>query len=151
MQLVDRVQAIPGVRSASLSLFGLMEGNGWTTRAIVPGYTPRSEQDTDVELNLVGPKFFETVDMPILAGRRFDARDQQSAARVLVINQTMARDYFGNENPIGRTVTTNGVQVEIVGVVKDAKSYSVRDHPTRKAYVPFPPTGAPFSGQTAFS
>jgi ABC-type antimicrobial peptide transport system permease subunit len=63
----------------------------------------------------------------------------------------LARDYFGNENPLGRTITVNGVQNEIVGLVKDAKSYSVRDRPTRKAYVPFPPTGAPFSGQTTFS
>jgi predicted permease len=154
MALVDRLEAIPEVRSATLSLFGLMEGNGWTTRATVPGFAPRSEQDSEVELNLVGPGFFETVGMPLAAGRSFAERDFRTSSGgsgVVVINETMAREYFTGQNPLGRVVAISGAQKEIVGVVKDAKSYGVRDTPTRKAYVPFPPGGPPFSGQIAFA
>jgi predicted permease len=149
-ELLQRVEGIPSVRSASLSLFGLLEGNGWTTLAIVPGFSPSSEEDEDVELNLVGPKFFETVGMTIVKGRSFEARDQQNSLKIVLINETMARQYFGSENPIGRRITVNGVESEVVGLVKDAKSYSLRDRPTRKAYVPFP-TEVPFSGQTSFT
>jgi predicted permease len=87
--------------------------------------------------------------MPILAGRGFDRRDQQSPPKVVVINDVMARRYFGNENPIGRTITVNDMQNEVVGIVSDVKSRSVRDPSTRKAYVPFPTSGE-FAGQISF-
>ena len=76
MELVDRLEAIAGrTSSATLSLFGLMEGNGWTTRAIVRGSRLLPRSDSEVELNLVGPGFFDTVGMPLVAGRSFAAPD----------------------------------------------------------------------------
>ena len=128
VELADRLDAIPGVHAAALSLFGLMEGNGWTTRAIVPGFTPPSEHDAVVELNLVGPRFFDTVGMALAAGVPFAARDFRVSPGVVVINQTMARDYFFNQNPLGRTVTINGAANTVIGIVKDAKSYGRTGH-----------------------
>jgi len=149
-ELLNRLETIPGVRSASLAVFGPLEAGGWNTRATVPGFVPHSDQDTEVEMNLVGPRFFETVGMPILAGRGFDTRDQQSPAKGVLINDVMARHYFGSENPVGRTITVNEVQNEVVGIVSDVKSRSVRDPLTRKAYVPFPTSGE-FAGQISFA
>ena len=150
MELLQRVEALPGVRSASLCLFGLLEPGGWGTSVIVPGFIARSEEDTQVRMNLVGAQFFETVGMPILSGRSFNTRDQQSQPRVAVVNETMAQRYLGDKNPIGRTIMLNNWQTEVIGLVSDAKSRSLRDGPAPEAYVPFPVTESSFSGQTTF-
>ena len=89
---------------------------------------------------VVSPTFFETMEIPLVAGRGFTPRDNQDAPRVVVINEAAARKYFPNESPIGRrigsTLESSGSQ-EIVGVLRDAKYNSVRDAAVPTRYMPF--------------
>src|SRR5262245_26379080 len=146
-RMLERIKVIPGVRSASLSPQALLSTGGTNTSVFVQGRAERPE-DHNSSLGYrnmpflceVGPEYFETVGMTILRGRGLTAQDDENAPRVAVINETFARYYFGDENPIGRRFglgsETSG-QIEIVGVVKDAKYESLREPALRTYYVPY--------------
>jgi putative ABC transport system permease protein len=123
-ELAMRLDAIPGVSSATFSSVSPMEGPGASSFAFAE-YHP--EKRTQASINYVAPDYFETYGTPFLAGRDFSARDQAGSS-VAIINEAAARDCFGNESPIGRHITlshitfTNGERTyEVVGVVSDAK------------------------------
>jgi putative ABC transport system permease protein len=141
-QLQERFEAVPGVRSASLSLWGpVTGGGGWDNNVWVEGYTPRPDEDMTVYLNAVGPRYFETIGAPILIGRDFDPRDSGAKGKVAIINQAMARYYFGNSNPLGRRFgwgkagEKDRAEFEIVGVVRDSKYETLREAVPRTAYL----------------
>jgi predicted permease len=146
-RMLERIKAIPGVRSASLSPQALVSESGTNTSVVVQGRAERPEDNADSPdrtgvpwLCEVGPEYFETVGMTILRGRGLTARDDENAPRVAVINETFARYYFGEDNPIGRRFGTDpdtSGQIEIVGVVKDAKYVSLREPALRTYYVPY--------------
>jgi len=123
-ELVTRLDAIPGVSSATLSNMSPMEGPGAGAYAFAEDHP---EKRTDVHLNSVAPDYFETYGTPFLAGRDFSARDQ-AGSPVAIINEAAARDCFGNQSPIGRHITLSHItftkgekSYEVVGVVGDAK------------------------------
>ena len=87
----------------------------------------------------ISPDYFKTMEMPLVSGRGFTDRDNQTAPKVVVINETAARKYFPNENPLGLrfgTTAEQSNQIEIVGVLRDAKYDSVRDEIPPTMYVP---------------
>jgi predicted permease len=86
----------------------------------------------------ISPGYFKTMGIPMLAGRDFDDHDVASKAGVMIVNETFARHYFGEKNPVGRHIgLAPGVfDVEIVGVVKDGKYTGLRERPVRMMYVP---------------
>src|SRR5437867_11593911 len=111
-------------RTASLSKWGLLSPNTWGNQVLVDGYTPRPDEDLRCYGQIVGPRFFETFGIPLRSGREFGPQDGPTAPRVAVINETMARHFFGHEDPVGRRFrlpAKPGVAIEIVGVAKDAK------------------------------
>jgi predicted permease len=123
-ELAMRLDAIPGVSSATFSSASPMEGPGASSFAFAED---RPEKRTQASINYVAPAYFETYGTPFLAGRDFSARDH-AGSPVAIINEAAARDCFGNENPVGRHITlshvtfTNGERTyEVVGVVGDAK------------------------------
>jgi len=123
-ELAMRLDAIPGVSSATFSDMSPMEGSGASSFAFAADHP---EKRTQASVNYVATDYFEKYGTPLLAGRDFSARDQ-AGSHVAIINETTARDCFGNENPIGRHITlshitlTNGEKTyEVVGVVGDAK------------------------------
>jgi len=147
-QVLARLEALPGARSASRSMFGLLMDNNWSDRVEVAGYTPQSDENMECYGQIVGPKFFETMGMQLLLGRDFGSQDERPTGentapptrRVAVINQTMARYFFGNDNPIGKHFNFRGRaqnQIEIVGVVKDTKYRTLREQTPRTIYMPF--------------
>src|SRR6185295_4844035 len=122
--------------------------NNWSDPVEVEGYTPQPDENMECYGQIVGPRFFETMGMQLLLGRAFGPQDERSAGenaaqpvrRVAVINQTMARYFFGNANPIGKHFNFRGRaqdQLEIVGVVKDAKYRTLREQTPRTFYQPF--------------
>jgi predicted permease len=142
-ELLDRIQHVPGVRSASFSFLTPIGGGGWDNVArFVEGYTPYPGEDMDVYLNAVGARYFETLGTPLLLGRDFDARDRSASTLVALINETMARRFFGNRNPVGkhfRMGPWSGKRgCEIIGVVGDQKYMSLRETapPTAYLYIP---------------
>jgi predicted permease len=122
--LVMRLNAIPGVSSATFSDMSPMEGPGASSFASAEDHP---EKRTQASINYVAPDYFETYGTPFLAGRDFSTRDQ-AGSPVAIINETAARDCFGNENPIGRHITLSHITLtkgertfEVVGLVRDAK------------------------------
>lgn len=136
-EILEKMRLLPGVREASVSIFTPMGAGHIGSEAHILGYTPRPGEDLTVDLNYIGPEHFHTLDIPVVLGREFNAADNDGAPRVALINETMAHRFFGDANPIGRTLTVDDeTPLSIIGVVKDAKSRSLRDqtHPT--AYRP---------------
>jgi predicted permease len=140
-EMLARLEALPGALSASL-----LSGGGVSFNVSVPGYTPAPDENMSCDEMAVGPRFFETMKMPILAGRDFGPQDERPPAQpdirpgapplYAVINHAMARYFFGNENPIGRRfITRRDWQVEVIGVTKDAKYMNLREPPPRTYYL----------------
>jgi putative ABC transport system permease protein len=123
-ELVMRLDAIPGVSSATFSAVSPMEGPGAASFAFAEDHP---EKRTQASVNYVAQAYFDTYGTPFLAGRDFSARDQDGSP-VAIINETTARDCFGDENPIGRHITLSHITLtkgektfEVIGVVGDAK------------------------------
>jgi len=139
-RILERLQAVPGVRAVTLSGNGLISHTDSDDPISIQGFTPKSGQDMDARFDQVGPDYFKTVGIPILMGRDVSPNDSASAPRVGLINQTMARYYFANENPIGKQITDeypdNRASFEVVGVVADAKYHNLREKTPRRFYVP---------------
>jgi predicted permease len=136
----DRVSVIPGVVSASPSTDCVMSGFIGLRSVSVAGRTPAADEDVNAQWNLVGPRFFGTMGMRLVAGRDFNPLDTDTSARVAVVNETMAQDFFGDANPIGRTFGFGrdlAQSIEIVGVVADAKYYSARDAKVPMVFLPY--------------
>jgi predicted permease len=129
-QLLARLEAVPGVRSATLSAIAPIAGVGSRAQVNVEGYQPKPDERRMLARNWVSPKYFETLSVPLLAGRDFSFQDR-GRSRVAIVNQMMSRYYFGDRSPIGSHITFDGDdrQYEIVGVVGDTKYSDVRDAP----------------------
>jgi len=141
-QFLEHLTTIPGVISASSSQYSPVGGNYWINVASVNGYIPSPDEDMQVEVNLISPGFFKTLGIPLLAGRSFIPQDDENSPKVAIINETMARRYFANVNPIGKRMgfgpIENSGQIEIVGLAKDV-TYGHLRHPARQmVYVPYP-------------
>jgi predicted permease len=139
-ELLEHVKSVPAVRSASLSRYGELTLGGLATRQIsVPGYVPTPNETPEIQMDLAGPDFFQTMGMVLALGRDFTPQDGENAPKVAVINETAARRYFGNADPVGRHITlldTPG-DVELIGVVRDAKYQSLRENHIAMVFLPF--------------
>jgi predicted permease len=139
-RLVERLEAIPGVRSASLSSSRLLTGSTSTSNVSFPGYNPRPSEDMDVQRNSVTPQYFATVGLTLVAGRPLASADRTGAPRVAVVNQAMVRRFLPPGSPIGRRFGFGGPEnardIEIVGVVKDGKYHRLDEKTMPLAYLP---------------
>ncbi len=137
-QIVDRLRALPGVRSVSISAKTPLSSGVWDSELIVDGYTAKSQQDVIVNFNQVSPGYFETLGTPLVAGRDFNDHDTPRVPDVAIVNQAFVRKYFGSANPLGRTFRVNNntptPPTEIIGVVKDVKYSSLREEIPATAY-----------------
>jgi predicted permease len=128
-QLLSRVAAIPGVQAATLTR-GLAMDIGGGGRVVVDGANDSSLQTMDAGGIWAGPGFFETMQIPILYGRALDARDREGAPLATVINESMARRYFGTVNAVGRRFRTgpgSGLWMTVVGVSRDTWTNDLGD------------------------
>lgn len=128
--VLDRLNEIPGVHSASSALVVIAEGAMSTGKVTIEGYTFRRGENDQTNFNEIGPKYFATMGTPLLAGREFDTYDLTSSPRVVIVNEAFARRFFGNRSPLGMHV--NGAL--IIGVVKDAKYNNLREAFSPTAY-----------------
>src|SRR5437588_1830467 len=106
-ELLGRLEGIPGVRCATISAPTPLSGAGASRFATVEGHPERSEDRRYLSISWIAPKYFETLGTPLLAGRDFNFHDQ-GGSRVAIVNQSLARYYFGGDNPLGRHVTFDG-------------------------------------------
>jgi predicted permease len=145
-QLLARAESLPGVRAASASFSGLFSGGTWGNAITVEGFVPRSGITPRTFANSVTPRYFDVMGIAIVRGRGFTDDDRETAVNVTVVNQTFARRFFGEADPIGRRVglcssDPCGVpprgMMEIVGIAEDAKYVNLREEKRPMLYVPF--------------
>jgi predicted permease len=142
--LMDRLRSelagIAGVSSVSAAELGVLSGNDWRSTIRIEGYEPQEGTNMNPSFNRVGPAFFRTMGMPLVGGREFDERDMAGSPRVAVVNESMAKYFFGDGPAIGRRFGIGGGDpgsYQIVGVVRDAQAVSLRNEPLRFVYVPY--------------
>jgi predicted permease len=145
LEMQRRIEAIPGVRSATMSRHFLVNDGQGGEGVVIEGYVPKpGESDADGSIDIythyVGSRFFETLGIPPLLGRTIQDGDTGAAPRVGVVNQAFAKRYFGASSPIGRHFrfgSADPLEIAIVGVVGDATYGDMRKDPPPTVYVPF--------------
>src|SRR5689334_3275848 len=140
-QILDRLGSLPNVRSVSMATYSPMSGSHRGSSIEIPGYTPQPDENVVVEDMLAGPKYAETLGIPLLRGRDLEIRDNVSAPRVALVNEAFANRYYKDQNPVGRNFTfddetDNGKMLEIVGVVGDVKTEDAREKQEPAVYRP---------------
>src|SRR5579863_1019724 len=139
-QLTDAMAKLPGVRSVSISAVPPVSRGQWRTGLFVQGHLPGRNENTTVAWNLIGPNFFRTLEIPLLQGRDFAPQDDATAPKVAIINEAMARFYFGNDSAIGKRlslVSPGAGEIEIIGVVGDAKHTGLQEPAPHMLYLPY--------------
>ena len=136
---LERMAALPGVTSAALN--DALPLSGATTQApiaVVGRELPPLSERSIALRHLVSPGMFATLGIPLRAGRDFDERDSPTTPHVVILNETMARQLFGSENPIGRRLVTGMAQIEseIVGIVADTHSNDLTSPPVAEYFLP---------------
>jgi putative ABC transport system permease protein len=151
-ELLGRIRSIPGVESAAVTIEIPLRGWGGAN-VWMDGHEAR--QGRNINLSRIGPDYFKTLEIPLLAGREFDARDGAGSPKVAIVNEAFARKFLNGANPvghrfwIGQTTSEPETRYEIVGLVQDTKYGDLREEFRPIAYsaaaqVPGPRPGAQF-------
>jgi putative ABC transport system permease protein len=144
-RLLERLNSAPGIQYTSMAGSGFRSGSSRSCCISVEGYTHRPDEDREVPTNSVTPGYFQTMGLPLLLGRDFTTLEtggrQGEFPKIAIINETMARYYFGKANPVGKRFGWGDspqltYDTEIIGVVKDANYGSLRDKARRLIYFP---------------
>ena len=138
-RMIERIEAIPGVRGATLSRHPLLALSRRADGVTIEGVARTA--GAGAEVNVVAPNFFDTMEIPLLLGRRFDERDHAEATRVAVVNERFAATHLAGANPIGHRLwfgdAASGTPIEIVGMTRDAKYTDLRSPTRPTVYIPF--------------
>ena len=133
---LERLRALPGVAAASFSENGIFSGTESATGVEVEGFAARTADDSTVNYDRVGPGYVEAIGARLVAGRDITERDDERAARVALVNTTMAAHYFPRGDAVGHRLTVDSATYEIVGVVADTRDHQLREAPARRMYLP---------------
>jgi predicted permease len=133
---------LPGVRSVSAAEIPVMADSERSSNISAEGYTPAENENTDTGQNFVGPGYFSTMNIPLLAGREFGDSDTATSAKVAIINQKLAERYFPGRNPLGQRIMFGASNkkkpdIEIVGVVANSKHGDPREPLAPFVYIPY--------------
>ena len=140
-ELLDRFRALPGVKGATASTNGLYSGSESADMILLDGAPPGIGEKDSAD-DEIGPNYFSTIGVPMAMGREITQQDYSRRARVAVVNETFAKVYFGNQNPLGHTVGIqdsehpNTPPYEIIGVAKDVRDHNVRTPAKKRMYAP---------------
>ncbi|MFI5230263.1 MAG: ADOP family duplicated permease [Gemmatimonadales bacterium] len=137
-ELRDRIAALPGVAAVTYSANGIFSGSESNTTFEVPGFAVRDAADTMAAYDQVGPHYISAIGGRIVAGRDLEPNDEGGPPRVALVNETLARFYFPNENAVGKYLRFNdSIAVRIVGVAADTRDHSLLDPVARRVYFPY--------------
>jgi predicted permease len=134
-KIVDRVSALPGVQVATLTDWIPMTLIQKRTDAYPEGYVPHPHESLLVENAEVGPRYFESLHIPILQGREFTPDDDEKAPRVIIVDQTAARRYWPGQDPLGKKLMVGGGLFTVVGVARNSTHTFVNESPEPMVYM----------------
>ena len=141
-QVLERVNTVPGVRAAGMTSTVPLTGGPATDFDIVGRPPFAAGQEPSADIRIVDPQYFRAMSIPLRAGRFFAASDTATAPRVMIVNETLARRFFPDENPLGRRITMKDwgppLTGEIVGVVGDVRENRLDAAPLPEIYWPYP-------------
>jgi len=148
-QLRERLGALPGVLGVGSSQIAVLTGTNMGTNITVEGRQEVETDERDVNFDAVSPNYFSTMRIALVSGREFNAGDTGTSTKVAIINEAMAKEFFAKRNPIGTHFALGGgndvkPNIEIVGVVKNAKEGHVRDADRPYFYQPYSQFGKLF-------
>ncbi len=137
-QVQEQMNAIPGVRSATLMMIVPVSGGGMRRSVEIEGYEPKPNEDTELNANIVSPNYFSTMGIPIIQGREFNTDDVKGRSGVIIVNEELARRYFPGQNALGKRIKTDSESpyLEIVGIARNAKYRSLRENSLPFFYTP---------------
>jgi predicted permease len=139
-EVQGRVAAAPRVRSAAVGMVSVVTGDQNVSTISIEGYQPKDDENVSGWYDTVGPGYFSTMGIPLLAGRDFTPHDRSGAPRVAVVNDVFANHYFKNESPLGRRFGIGRgtkADIEIVGVVRGAKYSKIDEKIPPEYYLAF--------------
>lgn len=141
-RMEDEFAAMPGVTSVVAAMVPVIAGDNWGNSLAVEGFEAGPDTDTNASFNGVGPGFFKTMGIPLISGREFTRADAFGGPKVTIVNQAFAKKFNLGDNPIGKHIGTGGgpgtkLDIEIVGVVRDAKYSDVKKQPPPQYFLPY--------------
>jgi predicted permease len=136
-ELLVRTRALPGVKFASFGSDSPISGNWDVNRIVVEGYTPREGERTSSDVTYVSTDYFKTLAIPLAVGRDFNEADREGSPKVVIVNEQLAKHFFGTTNALGKKIGLDKIpDMTIVGVVKDAQYINLRENLRRHFYIP---------------
>ncbi len=143
-QLEAALASSPGVKAVGLASVPVLQGWEWDSTITIEGYEPKPGEDVNPHFNAVSPGYFEAMSIPLLAGRGFRSGEGVEKPKLCLVNEKLARRYFGERSAVGRHIGFGGdpgtkTDIEIVGVVKDTKYEGMRDEIERQVFLPVYP------------
>jgi predicted permease len=127
----NELRALPGVTAVTSATVPLLAGDNWGNSVAVEGFTAGPDTDTDSRFNVIGPAYFQTLDMPILAGREFTPADTMGSPKVAIVNEAFAKKFNLGRDVVGKHIGDQGsagkLTMEIVGLAQNAKYSDVKN------------------------
>jgi len=136
-KILDRVAVLPTVTVASLTDWIPMSLTRKTDDAYPEGYVPRPHESLEVQHAEVTPRYFETLDVPILEGRDFAQYDNRTAPQVAILDQTAAQRFWPGQDPVGKRLHIGNSVATVIGVVKNTKHQFMNERPAPMVYMSY--------------
>jgi predicted permease len=136
----EELSALPGATGVSSAIVALLSGNNWGTDVGVEGFERGPDIDSNSRFNSIGPDYFRTLGIPIIAGREFTTADANGTLKVAVVNQSFAKKFNLGDEVVGKWMSTDGgekLDIQIVGLVQDAKYSEVKDEVPPLFFTPY--------------
>jgi len=141
-RMEDELAATPGVTSVVAAIVPVLAGDNWGNSLAVEGFEAGPDTNTNASFNGVGPGYFKTMGIALMAGREFTRADAFGSPKVAIVNQAFAKKFNLGDRPIGKRIGLGGgpetkLEIEIVGVSQDAKYSDVKDAPPPQYFLPY--------------
>ncbi len=139
-RMEDELAKVPGVTSVTAALVPPLSGDNWASSLEVEGFPSGPDTDTQASFNKIGPGYFRTFGVPLIAGREFTTADAAGSPRVVIVNEAFTRKFKLGREAIGKHIQEgprDSPQIEIVGVVADSKYSEVKEAPPPQYFEPY--------------
>ena len=136
-EFLERVRRLPGVQDAEFAGVAALGLEARQRRGFrIEGYTPGAGEDLELYFNVIGPRYLETMGVPIVMGRGYTEEDREGAPLVAVVNEAFARRYWPDQDPIGKHIQAGNAERQVIGVARNAKYISLGEEPRPYVYLP---------------